>query len=107
MVESLPDGTLAGSIATLDRALRNVQRFVGCSLTEAITTVTRTPAELFGLPKGRILVGYDADLTLITPQCEVVATIVGGDVVYERLDWGEVSSSHPFDEANTLTGVVA
>lgn len=103
----LPNGTLAGSIATLDQALRNVQRFVGCSLTEAVTTVTRTPAELFGLPKGRILVGYDADLTLITPRCEVVATIVGGEVVYERLDRVEVSSSAPFDDETMLIGVVA
>ena len=40
----LANGTLAGSILSLDEALRNLIRFGGCSLEEALPTVTTTPA---------------------------------------------------------------
>lgn len=82
----LADGTLAGSIATPDIALRNIQRFTGCSLRDALETLTSTPASLLGLNKGRIGVGYDADLTVINPGGEVVMTVVGGEIVYQQLD---------------------
>ncbi len=82
----LADGTLAGSIATPDIALRNIQRFTGCSLRDALETLTSTPASLLGLNKGRIGVGYDADLTVINRSGEVVMTVVGGEIVYQRLD---------------------
>ncbi len=80
----LVDGTLAGSIATPDVALRNIQRFTGCSLREALETLTSTPAALLGLNKGRIGVGYDADLTVIDAGGEVVMTVVAGRIVYRR-----------------------
>ena len=45
----LPDGVLAGSILSLDAAIRNLIHFTGCSLSDALTTVTTTPATLLGL----------------------------------------------------------
>ena len=80
----LPDGTLAGSILSLDTAVRNLIAFTGCTLAEALTTVTTIPARLLGLNgrKGQISPGYDADLVLLTPDFQVAATIVGGEIVY-------------------------
>jgi len=77
----LPDGTLAGSILTQDLALRNLMDFTGCSLVEALPALTQTPAQVLGLTsKGRISPGYDADLTLLTPQGKVVAVFVSGEL---------------------------
>ncbi len=45
----LADGTLAGSILSLDQGLRNLVRETGCSLEQALATVTTTPARLLGL----------------------------------------------------------
>lgn len=82
----LPDGTLAGSILSLDTAVRNLIAFTGCTLAEALTTVTTIPAKLLGLDgrKGQIASDYDADLVLLTPDLQVDATIVGGEVVFQR-----------------------
>jgi N-acetylglucosamine-6-phosphate deacetylase len=80
----LADGTLAGSVLSLDRALRNLINFTGCSPADALRTVTTTPAALLGLSqrKGQIAPGFDADLVLATPDFTVIATIVAGQVAY-------------------------
>lgn len=81
----LSDGKLAGSIVTPSAALRNLQRFSGCRLVDALATLTTTPADVLGLSrKGRIAPGYDADLTVITPDGEVVMTFVAGDLAFCR-----------------------
>lgn len=82
----LADGTLAGSILALDQALRNLMANTGCTLAAALPTVTTTPADLLGLgdTRGRLAPGYQADLTLLTPDLQVQATIVAGQVVYTR-----------------------
>ena len=80
----LADGTLAGSVLGLDQALRNLVAFSGCSLHEAVATVTTTPARLLGLPtKGSIRPGGDADVTLLTPDLEVAATLIAGRLVHD------------------------
>ena len=83
---TLPDGTLAGSVLSLDAALRNLMRFTGCSPAEAIQTVTSTPARLLALDhkKGRIAPGYDADLVLLTEGFEVASAFIGGRLVFDR-----------------------
>jgi N-acetylglucosamine-6-phosphate deacetylase len=85
LAEPLLEDTLAGSILSLDQALRNLQQFSGCSLAEALQTVTLTPATLLGLErKGRIAPGYDADLVLMTSDLEISSTFVAGKMVYDR-----------------------
>lgn len=80
----MEDGTLAGSILSLDQALRNLIDTTGCSLAEALPTVTTTPARALGLKgeRGRIGPGYIADMTLLTPDLGVVATITEGQIAY-------------------------
>jgi N-acetylglucosamine-6-phosphate deacetylase len=80
----LADGTLAGSILSLDGALRNLMDFVNCPLAQAVPTVTSTAADVLGLggSRGCVAPGYAADLVLLTPDLEVHTTIVSGKVVY-------------------------
>jgi len=49
-----------------------------------VATVTSTPAELLRLGdgRGRLAVGGRADITLLTPELEVVATLVAGEVAW-------------------------
>ena len=80
----LADGTLAGSALGLDQALRNLVAFSGCALHEAVATVTTTPARLLGLrTKSSIRPGGDADLTLLTPDLDVAATLIAGRLVHD------------------------
>jgi N-acetylglucosamine-6-phosphate deacetylase len=81
----LEDGTLAGSILSLDTAIRNLVSIAGCDLSDAVATVTTTPAALLGLQRERgcIAPGYLADLTFLTPDLRVAKTMVEGRTVYE------------------------
>lgn len=77
----LPDGTLAGSTLTMDRALR-VCTQAGVPLEHAVRAASTTPARLLGLhDRGRVQVGARADLVLLTPDFEVEHVWVGGDAV--------------------------
>lgn len=83
----LADGTLAGSILSLDAAVRNLIAYTGCTLAEALATVTTTPAALLGLDSrtGQIAPGHDADLVLLDENLQVMMTIINGNVVFDRL----------------------
>jgi N-acetylglucosamine-6-phosphate deacetylase len=80
----LKDGTLAGSILSMDQALRNLMAFTGCSLMEALPAITTTPASLLDIAdqRGTLSPGSYADLVLLTPELEVAVTLVKGEVVY-------------------------
>ncbi|KAH8898018.1 N-acetylglucosamine-6-phosphate deacetylase [Thozetella sp. PMI_491] len=59
--------TLAGSGIDLPNSLNNLLRWTGCSIPEAIKTVTMTPAAVLGMShvKGSIVSGADADLVVL------------------------------------------
>ncbi len=79
----LPDGTLAGSTLTMDAAVRNLRAFTGCSLGDAITTATATPAAVLrDVSRGELVVGRRGDLAVLTPAGDVLATIVAGEVAW-------------------------
>jgi N-acetylglucosamine-6-phosphate deacetylase len=81
----LEDGTLAGSILTMDRAVRVMTTLGGARLEDALAMASTVPAALVGLaPTGRIAVGLDADLVLWSASLEVEATIVRGEVAFSR-----------------------
>lgn len=81
----LADGTLAGSILTEDAALRNLMRFTGCSLAEAVDAFTSEPARLMDLnDRGQIQAGMRADFVLMDDRMNVMATLVGGEIVFEH-----------------------
>jgi N-acetylglucosamine-6-phosphate deacetylase len=73
------EGPLAGSILTMDRAVRNAVTFAGVPATTALWWASRVPARAVGLPSaGRLAVGEPADLVLLDEQLFVEATFIGG-----------------------------
>jgi N-acetylglucosamine-6-phosphate deacetylase len=76
----LADGLLAGSLLSLDQALRNLVNFTGCNLEEALPTITQVPARLLGLDSslGNLIVGAKADLVLLTSDMQVTGVWLNG-----------------------------
>jgi N-acetylglucosamine-6-phosphate deacetylase len=75
-------GKIAGSVLTLDRAVRNVMTFAAWNLQQAVRLATLNPARLLGITgeRGIIAPGRVADMVVLTPEGKVVRTIVGGKV---------------------------
>jgi N-acetylglucosamine-6-phosphate deacetylase len=83
----LADGRLAGSVLTLDVALRNFAAASGWSWPDLARAAAGNAAAALGLAtKGRLAAGLDADLVLLAEggAGEVVLTVVEGRVVHRR-----------------------
>lgn len=79
----IPAGNLAGSIVTFDEGFRRVASLTGLPLNELAKTASANQARSLHLnDRGRVQEGLLADLTLLTPSLEVVATFVGGEQRY-------------------------
>ncbi len=80
----LENGTLAGSVLTMDKGVRNLVRFGGFSPEEAVRTATEIPADSVGEERlGRIKEGAFANFTLLDDNLEVKMTISKGRVIYD------------------------
>jgi N-acetylglucosamine-6-phosphate deacetylase len=69
----LPDGTLAGSVLTMDGAVKNMIELAGLPVETVIPMATEVPARIAGVAdrKGKIERRYDADLVLMNERFEV------------------------------------
>ena len=74
------NGSLAGSVLTMDRAVRNVTKFSNWSLHHAVRAASLNPAVAVGLSSdfGTLSVGGAASFTVLKPSGEVVRTVVAG-----------------------------
>lgn len=82
----LADGALAGSVLTMAGAVRNAVRWLGVPLHKAVALASLNPARIHRLDgrKGSIAPGKDADLVHMDRDFNVRATIVEGEIVYQR-----------------------
>ena len=81
----LADGTLAGSILTMDQAVRNLVEWGLLAPAQAIRLASEVPARVLSLPEvGSITVGNVADLTLFDAQLSIERTFIDGHLVYQR-----------------------
>ena len=76
----LPDGRLAASCLSLDRAVRNLCEFAGVDLVDAIAACTLRPARLLGMEseRGTLRVGARADLVVLGAGGDVDETWILG-----------------------------
>ncbi len=75
----LSEGKLAGSVLTLDYAVRNVMEFAAWPLQDALRLATLNPAKTANFcRKGLIAPGGDADFVALTPRGELIASVIAG-----------------------------
>jgi len=85
-VANRPDmKAFAGSVASGDRLIRTELNAVKIPMWEVMGMATANPARLLGIDdkKGKIAVGYDADLAVFTKDIYTRMTVVNGEITYE------------------------
>src|SRR5450432_1034269 len=87
----LEDGTITGSVLTMDQALRNVLLMTVVSLQQAVGMLTLNPARPAQVSqrKGRLEIGYDADLIIFDQSMKLQATLCRGEVAFATDEWRE------------------
>jgi N-acetylglucosamine-6-phosphate deacetylase len=67
-------------------AFKNILAFTGCTVAEAARMTSTSPARLVGegRRKGRLVSGYDADVTVLAPDLSVEAVWRCGKRAYSR-----------------------
>jgi N-acetylglucosamine-6-phosphate deacetylase len=88
-VARLADGTITGSVLTMDQALRNILSITEVSLVQAVAMLTLNPARSIHVDdrKGLLQPGYDADLLVFDGRLALQATICRGEVCYATAAW--------------------
>lgn len=79
----LPNGTLAGSVLTMARAVQNMVELAGLPIESVIPLATEVPARILGIAdrKGKLERGYDADVAVLTPRFQVARVFARGEEV--------------------------
>jgi len=85
-VARIASGSLAGSVLTMDQAVRNTMAFCDIPFTQAIQMASLTPAKSLNLhtERGALEPGLRADVTIFNQDYSVETTIVGGNIVYQK-----------------------
>ncbi len=81
----LADGTLAGSVLRMNRAIQNMVEKVGVPFAQAVDYATKNPAKMLGIDDkvGSIRVGKKADFTVLNENYDVVLTVRDGNVIFQ------------------------
>jgi N-acetylglucosamine-6-phosphate deacetylase len=74
------NGSLAGSVLTMDRGVRNLMEFTGAGLPAAVAAASHNPSRLMGIDDtwGSLDVGRTANITVLSPSAEVIQTFLRG-----------------------------
>lgn len=83
-VARLADGTIAGSVLTMDQAVKRFWENTGANIAEVVAMASSNPAKELGLfgERGSIDVGKNADFVIFDEDVTVFATIVKGEKIY-------------------------
>lgn len=83
----LENNTLAGSILTLNKAVKNILENTTLNIQDAVKLASLNPARVMGIDdrKGSIKIRKDADITVFDEDMNVYLTVVEGNIVYNNL----------------------
>jgi len=79
-----PDGVLAGSVLSMDHAVRTIHQLAGVPLPDAIAMASTNPARVIGVDgrTGSLVAGLDADIVVCDHDANVWLTMVQGAIRY-------------------------
>lgn len=82
---TLADGTLAGSILTMEKAVQNIWKFAHLTLPQAVQLATANPARELGFSdRGTLETGQHADLAIFDDDFNILQTYKKGTCIFHR-----------------------
>jgi N-acetylglucosamine-6-phosphate deacetylase len=87
----LPNGTLAGSVATMDACVRNIVEQAGIPFSDAVRMASYNPAKVIGADGtiGSLIPGKKANITVFDKNLDVKMTFINGNLAYEENNNGK------------------
>ena len=84
----IANGSLAGSVLTLNKAVYNFKKSTNLNIYEAINLASLNPAKSINVDnkKGSLEIGKDADIAIFNEDMHCLATIVEGDIIYNKIN---------------------
>ena len=81
----LEDGTIAGSVLTLNKGVANMIESTDLTVAQAVALASLNPAAMLGIAdkKGSLEIGKDADIIIADDDFNIKKTIIGGSIRYE------------------------
>lgn len=77
--------TLVGGCASLQECVRNIMKWSGCDVAEAVRCVTENVANLMGdATRGKLEAGRRADFVVMNDEGEILQTWVAGKMVWQK-----------------------
>lgn len=85
-IAALADGTLAGSILSIPKALQNMLKFTSIKLNDLVKMTSENPAKVLGIfdKKGSISLNKEADFVVLDENLNVAMTVCRGAIIYTR-----------------------
>lgn len=82
----LANGTLAGSVLTLNKAVKNIFENTNLAIYEAVKLASLNPAKVIKIDdrKGSLKIGKDADITVFNKDFHIYLTVVEGNIVFNN-----------------------
>ncbi len=82
----LDDGTLAGSVLSTAKALRNLMKFSDIEFIDIIKMLTENPAKLLGLfdEMGSLEAGKQANFILMDDRLDIHKVFIDGEIAYQE-----------------------
>ncbi|MCY3800830.1 MAG: N-acetylglucosamine-6-phosphate deacetylase [Chloroflexi bacterium] len=80
----IPAGNLAGSLLSMDQAVRNAVKILGAPLEKAVEMASLTPARSAGIDRvtGSLAHGKNADIAILDTDLKPVMTLVKGEIAW-------------------------
>ena len=80
----IPAGNLAGSLLSMDQAVRNAVKMLGAPLEKAVEMASLTPARSAGIDRvtGSLAHGKNADIAILDTDLKPVMTLVKGEIAW-------------------------
>ena len=78
-------GRIAGSTIKMNKECELMMQYTSCTMDDIVKMACYNPAKLYGLNKGQLTVGYDADILIVNEKFDLLTVMSQGRIVKDEV----------------------